>query len=131
MLDEFKKFMMRGNVVDLAVTKTASKASTPVNGSVVYTVRVTNNGPSSVTGIVYDPSGGVLPGVEVTLEDAQRAKFSSVTDGTGRFEFGPLDPGDYRLETTLAGFRPVRLALTLSSFGRNECWIIAALAISS
>lgn len=76
-------------------------------------------GPSSVTGIVYDPSGGVLPGVEVTLEDAQRAKFSSVTDGTGRFEFGPLDPGDYRLETTLAGFRPVRLALTLSA---GQAW---------
>ncbi len=102
----------RRTVVGLAFVLFA--LTLPLSGLGLYA----QGGPSSVTGIVYDPSGGVLPAVEVALEDAQRVKFSAVTDASGRFEFGPLDPGEYRLETSLPGFRPVRLALTLAAGGR-------------
>lgn len=71
-------------------------------------------GPSSVSGVVYDSSGGVLPAVEMALEDEGGAKFSAVTDAAGHFEFGPLDPGPYRLQASLAGFRTLRLSLTLA-----------------
>jgi TonB family protein len=86
----------------------------PMAGFTLYA----QGGPSSVSGVVYDPSGAVLPAVELSLEDDRGVKFSAVTDASGRFEFGPLDSGPYRLQATLAGFRAVRLALTLAP-GRN------------
>ncbi len=82
----------------------------PMAGFTLYA----QGGPSSVSGVAYDSSGLVLPAVEMALEDERGAKFSTVTDASGRFEFGPLDPGPYRLQASLAGFRTLRLSLTLA-----------------
>jgi TonB family protein len=64
--------------------------------------------PMPLTGSVYDTSGAVLPGVELTVEDAKQNKLQAVTDASGQFEFPRLEPGRYVLRAALAGFRPLR-----------------------
>jgi hypothetical protein len=72
---------------------------------------------ASITGVVRDASGGVLPGV--TVEAASPALIekvrTTVTDGTGQYRIENLRPGEYSITFTLAGFSNVRregLALT-------------------
>jgi TonB family protein len=64
--------------------------------------------PLPLTGSVYDTTGAVLPGVELTVEDAKGSKSQAVTDAKGQFEFSQVAPGRYVLQATLAGFRPLR-----------------------
>jgi TonB family protein len=64
--------------------------------------------PLPLAGSVYDATGAVLPGVELTVEDARKNKFQAVTDASGHFEFSQLEPGHYVLEASLAGFRALR-----------------------
>ncbi|MEO8075094.1 MAG: M56 family metallopeptidase [Acidobacteriota bacterium] len=66
-------------------------------------------------GAVYDPSGGVLPGVELKLEDAGQIKWQATSDAAGHFEFPAVQTGHYVLEASLMGFRPLRHELDLRS----------------
>ena len=72
-------------------------------------------GALSVEGTVFDPSGGVLPGVEVTLEDANRIKWPTTTGPDGKFKFDPVGAGSYVLEASLPGFKSLRHQLVLST----------------
>jgi TonB family protein len=72
-------------------------------------------GGGALTGYVYDPSGGVLPGVEVRLVDGREGKRSAVSDGTGKFSFTAVGAGEYTLEVTLPGFRPLEDEFTLAT----------------
>ena len=84
-------------------------------------VRVTAQqaGPAPLQGVVYDSSGAVLPGVEMALVNEQGVKWSTPTDGGGRFEFAPVGAGKYVLEADLAGFRPLRQDVVLE---REKDW---------
>jgi TonB family protein len=64
--------------------------------------------PLPLAGSVYDTSGAVLPGVELTVEDARQNKWTAVTDASGQFEFPRLEAGGYVLQAALPGFRPLR-----------------------
>ena len=64
--------------------------------------------PLPLGGSVYDTTGGVLPAVDLTVEDARQNTWQAVTDASGRFEFPPLEPGRYVLQASLQGFRPLR-----------------------
>ena len=61
---------------------------------------------ASITGIVKDTSGAVLPGV--TVEAASPALIektrSTVTDGSGAYQIINLQPGTYTVTFTLPGF---------------------------
>jgi TonB family protein len=70
--------------------------------------RAGQQAPLPLSGAVYDPSGAVLPQVELTLEDAQQVKWQATTDAAGRFEFPPVPPGQYVLEASLIGFGSLR-----------------------
>jgi hypothetical protein len=65
---------------------------------------------ASITGVVRDTSGGVLPGV--TVEAASPALIekvrSVVSDGTGQYRIENLRPGAYTVTFTLPGFATVR-----------------------
>ena len=65
---------------------------------------------ASITGVVKDSSGAVLPGV--TVEAASPALIekvrSSVTDESGRFRIVDLRPGTYTVSFSLTGFQSVR-----------------------
>ena len=59
----------------------------------------------SLTGLVTDPSGAVVPGAEVTLTNIDRGTHSSTqTDGAGRYLFRSLPPGDYSLQVKAPNF---------------------------
>jgi len=64
---------------------------------------------ASITGIVRDASGAVLPGV--TVEAASPALIERtravVTDGSGQYRIVDLRPGDYTVTFTLTGFSTV------------------------
>ena len=61
----------------------------------------------SITGTVRDSSGGVLPGVTVTLlNKGTGVQQSAVTNAAGTFEFFTLRVGDYQVRGELEGFSP-------------------------
>jgi hypothetical protein len=65
---------------------------------------------ASVTGLVRDASGAVLPGVTVAVESPaliERIR-SAVSDGTGRYRIEELRPGTYSVTFTLPGFSTVK-----------------------
>ena len=80
-------------------------------------LRAAQIAPRSLTGTIYDASGAVLPGVPLTLQDAQEFKWQAVTDASGRFEFPPVQSGRYALEATLPGFRALRDEFELKTAG--------------
>jgi hypothetical protein len=65
---------------------------------------------AALTGVVRDPSGGVLPGV--TVEAASPALIEKVrsvsTDGTGQYRIVDLRAGTYALTFSLPGFSTVK-----------------------
>src|SRR5437762_13217791 len=65
---------------------------------------------SSITGVVRDTSGAVLPGV--TVEAASPALIervrSTVTDAQGRYRIVDLRPGTYTITFALTGFTTSR-----------------------
>ena len=65
---------------------------------------------SSITGVVRDESGAVLPGV--TVEAASPALIekvrAAVTDGQGLYRIVDLRPGVYTVTFTLPGFRALK-----------------------
>jgi TonB family protein len=89
----------------------ASAAAVRVAGQVA--------GPAVLEGFVYDSGGAVLPAVELVLENEQGIKWTTPTDGTGRFEFAPVGAGKYVLEATILGFKPFRQAIVLE---REKDW---------
>jgi TonB family protein len=71
-------------------------------------------GASALTGTVYDPTGAVLPQVDVALVDEKHTRRRVATDGAGRFEFDQVAAGRYLLETSLLGFASVRQEFALA-----------------
>ena len=76
-------------------------------------------GPAPLQGTVYDSSGAVLPGVEMALVNEQGVKWTTPTDGGGRFEFAPVGAGKYVLEAVVPGFRTFRQNVALE---REKDW---------
>jgi Ca-activated chloride channel family protein len=68
-----------------------------------------------LTGIITDSSGGVLPGVTVTLTGVERR--TNTTDARGEFTFVDLAPGSYEFRAELAGF--ATLARKVDITGQN------------
>jgi len=65
---------------------------------------------ATLSGVVKDSSGAVLPGV--TVEASSPALIeksrSAVTDGTGQYRVTELPPGDYTVTFTLTGFSTIK-----------------------
>jgi Carboxypeptidase regulatory-like domain/TonB-dependent Receptor Plug Domain len=61
---------------------------------------------ASVSGLVQDAQGGVLPGVTVTLTSRTQGNTqTATTDDAGRFVFAIVRPDSYTLQVTLQGFK--------------------------
>ena len=65
---------------------------------------------SSITGVVRDTSGAVLPGVTVEAASPELIEKvrDAVTDGTGQYRILDLRPGTYTVTFTLTGFSTVK-----------------------
>src|SRR4030095_7729666 len=61
----------------------------------------------SISGTITDSSGGVVPGVTVTVTNAQQQQRTTVTDGSGFYTFPNLLSGRYAISAELQGFKKV------------------------
>ncbi len=79
-----------------------------VSSVAVFLLAVTCRGQNytgSLTGVVTDPGGEVIPNAHVTLTDVSKGyDFNAATDGTGRYVFNNLIPSTYRLTVRANGF---------------------------
>ena len=71
-------------------------------------LRAAQNGPATFGGAIYDATGGVMPGVKVTLEGSNEAKWDATSNASGRFEFAAIYPGKYTLTASLPGFKTLK-----------------------
>jgi len=87
----------------------------------------------SIGGIAVDESGGVLPGVTVTVVPTatpQAEPLMQVTDGEGKFTFDDLAPGTYTVVLSLPGFEEKKFAaLTVPT--TEELKVVMAIAALS
>ena len=62
----------------------------------------------SVTGVVQDQTGAVLPGAQVVLAaaGATAAEQSVLSEANGSFRFERVAPGAYDIRTEFPGFKP-------------------------
>ena len=68
----------------------------------------------TITGEVKDASGGVVPGVTVTVVNkATNATRTTTTNEVGLFDFPALPPGPYTVKSELSGFKTVARELEL------------------
>src|SRR5689334_18097864 len=63
----------------------------------------------SITGIVTDTSGAVMPGATITLSSDRLigGPQTQVSDAAGTYRFDRLVPGSYNVKFELQGFRTV------------------------
>ena len=60
----------------------------------------------SINGAVTDPSGGVIPGAQVTVtSESQGASFKAVTNSAGEYTVPALEAGMYNLQVKAPGFK--------------------------
>lgn len=64
---------------------------------------------SSLSGVVQDSQGGVLPGVTVVLTDPTGTTMQLVTNEKGLFSAPSISSGTYKVTMTLEGFKTVLL----------------------
>jgi hypothetical protein len=86
---------------------------------------------TTVSGVVSDETGGVLPGVSVGLIRAgEAAPTETVTDGEGRYRFDNVAPGAVEIEFRLINFSYVRRQLTIGTtpVTANATMLVAASA---
>jgi Carboxypeptidase regulatory-like domain/TonB dependent receptor len=60
----------------------------------------------TVSGILTDPSGAVIPNAKVTLLDEQKGfQFSTTSNAEGRYLFASIPPGNYTVSAEIQGFQ--------------------------
>lgn len=78
----------------------------------------------SVIGTVFDGNGRApVPSIRVSLEDENSQPIKTVfSSSSGRFQFGRIKAGNYRLTVATAGlpFEPTSVAVELQSMTRSE-----------
>jgi hypothetical protein len=73
-----------------------------------------------VCGVLVDPSGTPIPGVNVTVLKDGTAVENTNSNDAGEFDFGALRAGKYELDATMSGFQHAQYQITLSK-PSNSC----------
>jgi hypothetical protein len=77
---------------------------------------------SSLTGVVTDPNGAVIPDTAISIKNLSTNEVRSTTTGPeGRYSFSQLLPGDYDVTAEMRGFRKfLQKSLTLRASQAGE-----------
>src|SRR5262245_56763156 len=71
---------------------------------------------ATLSGTVADVSGALIPGVEITATNSGTGVATmAVSNESGTYRFGSLQPGRYRVTASLAGFQTQAVELTLGT----------------
>ena len=62
-------------------------------------------GTSNIAGVVADPQGNVVAGATVKLLGNQGTSRTVVTNDNGYYAFSSVQPGSYRIEVEMQGFK--------------------------
>src|SRR5437762_8670721 len=63
---------------------------------------------ASISGVIPDPTGAVIPGVTVTVTNpATNFVRTSISNEAGVYNFPSLQPGKYNIKVELPGFRTI------------------------
>ena len=95
---------------------------------------------ASISGVVKDTDGSVLPGVTVIIKEESTGQSHEVTtDGEGRYQATALSAGSYTVSATLTGFKtataksvrlaigqPISIALTLEIGQLEETVVVTS-----
>ena len=75
--------------------------------AVIFTFAAVNaQTTGTVSGVVQDETGGVIPGAEVTaVNTGTSATRTVISDDAGRYRIPQLAPGSYELRAELSGFQ--------------------------
>lgn len=108
--------MMKNAVLPVLVSALFLNASTNLSAQSLF---------GTLTGIVSDPSGAVIPGATVTLREEKSGSMrTSVTDASGYYTFASVSVGDFTYELTVEakGFKLEKLPglALLGGEKRNE-----------
>jgi hypothetical protein len=75
---------------------------------------------AQVSGVISDPSGGVIPNAQVKItQTATQVARTVATDAQGRYTFPALPIGPYRLEVTASGFKAYAQSGIILQVGDN------------
>ncbi len=106
----------RGTSLAAAWVILAALSTTPAVARAISAVLHAQATAGAVQGRILDETKGVLPGVEVTLEQRPGGQSrKTFSDDFGLFEFRKVKPGRYILKAELAGFQSYRKEFTLAA----------------
>jgi hypothetical protein len=75
----------------------------------------------SLTGVVSDPSGAVIPGAKVLLTDTDKAyDYPGTTDAAGRYVITSLSPSTYKINVEALGFKTHTQSVLSSTWARSS-----------
>jgi hypothetical protein len=96
------------NRICMAITLGLAALCSPIAAQTTIT--------GSLAGQVLDPSGAVIPGAQVLLQNRNTGQqLTTNTDGEGKYLFSRLEPGSYRLQVEKTGFQTAAMEdVTLS-----------------
>ena len=92
--------LAKRNIPRLVVALIVIIASSALPAQIVET--------GTITGVVKDNSGAVIPNAPVTVRNTETGlKSNAVTDAQGLYVSPPLNPGNYTVEIDVPGFRKI------------------------
>ena len=87
-------------------TYLAARALLLIVASIGPTAALAQTTAAQITGIVKDPTGAMIPGANVRIENQQTGNFLlTVTSDEGRYLFRSLEPGNYSLTVSMPSFK--------------------------
>ena len=109
---ELRKLVLRVFLVLLALSSIAMTGVAQSQNSDNCSFSQTE-APQSVTGVITDPSGAVIPSVTIQVS-CGRLHEQAQTDRTGSYQLR-LRPGDYQVTVTAPGFATISQTLSVSA----------------
>ena len=104
---------MNKQLVRLALAAVTLSAAPAVISSNLFAQAISVNG-GSIGGTITDPSGAAISGASITITGTDTgSKKQLTTDKSGYYQVGPLNPGNYTVSVTAAGFQTTTVSTVI------------------